>query len=202
VALICKCNTPGNPDRTQIGCSTETCKKWLHEECVKHHALMRTYERLGKDKPHVSSARAKDGKALEDEATRPLSPSETDAAGSVQDSIGVKSSDIKDNIDVGGADDAPATGRKTADTEKSVLDTLGSGRKVGRPKKKGPTPETNGDTKPNDKPYEGLFKVEMRTDLDNSPPVLIFKDLRQNVEGGDKEWKEPIACLCCGNQIV
>jgi hypothetical protein len=168
---------------------------------------MRTYQLLGTDKPHVSES-AKDAKSPEkEEIQRPISPSETGPAGLAQDSIGVKSSDgVKDNVDVGGDhQDAPATGKKSADTEKigseTPSGTPGTGRKVGRPKKNAPKPETNGDAK-NNKPYEGLYEVTVRTDLEDGPPALFFKDLRENVKGGEKEWREPLLCLVCNNRIV
>ncbi|CCC05184.1 unnamed protein product [Sordaria macrospora k-hell] len=53
VELVCGCNTPANPDKLLVGCSSESCKKWLHEECIKDQALRATFERLGTDKPHV-----------------------------------------------------------------------------------------------------------------------------------------------------
>lgn len=53
VELVCGCNTPANPDKLLVGCSSESCKKWLHEECIKDQALRATFERLGTDKPHI-----------------------------------------------------------------------------------------------------------------------------------------------------
>lgn len=157
---------------------------------------MRIYEQLGKDKPHVS-AETKDKpaekKEEEDkkEVKRPLSPTETGAAGLAQDSIGVVSSAAND--------DAPSTDRKNAETEKNGSQTPvpGSARKAGRPKKHA---EVNGDAKPSDKPYDGLFDVEIH--IDTNPPQLVFKDLRENVQGGDKKWTETIKCLVCGNQCM
>lgn len=171
----------------------------MHKPCIKHDALMRTYKELGTDKPHIS-AESKDKPSAKEEVQRPLSPTETGAAGLAQDSIGVVSSGTKDNVDVsGGSDDAPATGKKSAETEQNGSETPvpGSGRRAGRPKKHS---ETNGDAKPSDKPYEGLFDVEILVDV--NPPQLVFTDLRENVKGGDKSWSENIMCLCCGNQCI
>lgn len=53
VELVCACNNPANPDKLLVGCSSESCKKWLHEECIKDQALRATFERLGTDKPHI-----------------------------------------------------------------------------------------------------------------------------------------------------
>ncbi|CAK7267200.1 hypothetical protein SEPCBS119000_002419 [Sporothrix epigloea] len=52
---ICCCNQPGNPDKMLIGCSYGSCAKWIHEECLKHYALMRVYERLGQSRPHITT---------------------------------------------------------------------------------------------------------------------------------------------------
>lgn len=170
----------------------------MHKPCIKHDALMKAYNQLGTDKPHVS-AESKDKPAEKEEVKQPLSPKEPGV--SVQDSIGVSSA-AKDNVDAADANgDAPPTGKKTAETEKngSQPPTPGSGRKLpGRPKKTELVP--NGGAKSADKPYEGLFDVEIRLDL--APPQLIFTDLRENVEGGDKEWREPITCLLCGTLVV
>src|SRR5687767_6116766 len=48
VEPVCSCSQPENPDKTLVGCSNELCKKWLHDDCLIHEALMKTYERLGK----------------------------------------------------------------------------------------------------------------------------------------------------------
>jgi hypothetical protein len=185
---ICTCNQPGNPDEELIGCTTADCGKWMHKPCIKHEALMRTYEALGKDKPHVSAeTKDKPAEPKEEEVKRPLSPTEPGAAGLAQDSIGVAPADAKD--------EAPSSGKKDAETEENGTGTPvpGSARK-GRPRKH---VETNGVTKASGKPYEGLFDVEIQ--LETTPPQLTFRDLRENIEGGDKEWSEPLKCLLCGN---
>ncbi len=105
VELVCSCNTPGNPDKLLIGCTTESCKKWMHEHCVVEEALKAAYKRLGTDKPHlpaVTTKKEEDG----DEGKRPLSPTETGVEGSTEHSIDVKaegaSSDVgtRDNVEV------------------------------------------------------------------------------------------------------
>lgn len=66
VELVCGCNTPANPDKLLVGCSSESCKKWLHEECIKDQALRATFERLGTDKPHIPVKEEKVDKKEED----------------------------------------------------------------------------------------------------------------------------------------
>jgi len=186
----------------------------MHEQCIKDEALRATYNRLGTDKPHLPPEIPKKEKD-EDEAKRPLSPTETGAAVSAQHSIDVKAdadSVMNDNVEVkqGEDEDAqaapedspPATSTDArATSEKTEVQTPAkassgkpsSTRKAGRPKKKS---EANGD---NSKPWEGLFEVTLKTD---GVSILEFKDLRQGVEGGQKTWTESVKCLVCGNQVV
>ncbi|KAK3500572.1 hypothetical protein B0T13DRAFT_224797 [Neurospora crassa] len=93
VELVCGCNTPANPDKLLVGCSSESCKKWLHEECIKDQALRATYERLGTDKPHIPVKEEKVDKKEEDEDdSKEESKAKTEANGDTQqpDSVDVK----------------------------------------------------------------------------------------------------------------
>ncbi|KAK1755075.1 hypothetical protein QBC47DRAFT_208541 [Echria macrotheca] len=223
VELVCSCNTPAHPDNLLVGCTTETCKKWMHEQCIKDEALKNTYNRLGTDTPHRSPGSGKDSKG-QDEAKRPLSPTETTgAAVSAQHSIDVKANgdsdsvQVRDNVDVKQSEDEDAPGapedsaaepsveppskaesetptKATTTTSSKLILTTGKG-KPGRPKKKGL--DANGSS---GKPWEGLFEVTLKM-TESSPPVLEFKDLREGIVGGEKTWTEPVTCLVCGNQV-
>lgn len=140
---VCDCNQPANPDKMLVGCGDESCGKWIHEECLKHYALMRVYERLGRDKPHVAEKKededtaedatkdTKDAKeaplegALKSEASNedvkgPLSPHESGGAVSAQHSIDVKpDSDSADKSSANGNNDSVDTLATTV----SSLDT-------------------------------------------------------------------------------
>ena len=222
--MLCKCSLPGNPDKTLIGCTTEPCKQWLHEDCIKHEALLATYRRLGTDKPHIAEHPvAKDDKAV-DEAKRPLSPKETGVAVSTQQSIDVKQSvetpaaaatqaNTGDSVDVKGAGEPSTTAASGSQTggaagtqpqsavDKSALESpsvQGTPSKTGTPAKKGKgRKKAAGAVEP--KPYQGLFSISLR--MSTSPPVLEIKDLREGIVGGEKQWTEPIKCLVCGSQI-
>ncbi|KAK3341102.1 hypothetical protein B0T25DRAFT_330612 [Lasiosphaeria hispida] len=219
VELVCSCNTPAHPDNLLVGCTTETCKRWMHEQCIKDEALKVTYEQLGTDKPHRSPDSTKDSKN-EDEAKRPLSPTETGAAVSAQHSIDVKADgepdtvhiNTKDNVEVKQSEDEDAPGapedsiaepsvepqsKSESDTpsKASVKASAAANRKVGRPRKK--LGETNGDSS---KVWDGLFEVNLKM-MESGPPLLEFKDLREGIIGGDKTWTEPVKCLVCGNQV-
>ena len=150
---------------------------------------MNTFKRLGKDKPH-KSAPIKEEQEDADGPKRPLSPSESGAAQTAQQSIDVKpeeqqatntSTEVENGVSKLKVEDtvAVASGTET--------------KKRGRPRR----------SEPNDpgtaKPYQGLFEAAIRNDV--SPPIVEIKDLRQKVTGREKEWSESINCLCCGQQI-
>ncbi|KAL8366205.1 hypothetical protein RB595_004796 [Gaeumannomyces hyphopodioides] len=209
VELVCKCGQPANPDKTLIGCSNfkNNCGKWLHLDCLEHDALMKVYERLGKDKPHVASESAlkneKDG-----DTKRPLSPKESGGAASAQQSINVKSVEVEGIKPEGKSarleeTPAPATPaepnhkpiKKSASAEppSSRAGGAGAGRKggrSGRSKRKGEPANT----------YEGLFEANTKMDL--TPPMIEIVDLRQGTQGGKKKWLEPMLCPICGETIV
>ncbi|KAG7292653.1 hypothetical protein NEMBOFW57_002689 [Staphylotrichum longicolle] len=215
VDLVCSCNTPGNPDKLLIGCTTESCKKWMHEHCIIEDALRRTYKRLGTDKPHVAEVTTKKEEEG-DEGKRPLSPTETGADGSTEHSIDVKAEaapsdavhvSTKDNVEMpklaaARTADGRAASENTNNTDtpsKPAAATAGSkstpGRKPGRPRKKGA--EANGDSA---RPWEGLFEASLKT-ADIGPPVIEFRDLREGIVGGEKTWTERVKCLLCGDQV-
>ncbi|KAI0848933.1 hypothetical protein F5Y00DRAFT_78374 [Daldinia vernicosa] len=186
--LRCKCNRPENPDKRLFGCSNEECKKWLHDECLIHEALLKTYKRLGTDKPHKPTP-VKEEEAGE-AAKRPLSPSETGAAQTAEQSIDVKPEEQQQTIELADVENAlPAI--KAESTSVSVATSKPKPR--GRPRKSG----VDGPTAA--KPYEGLFEGVIQSDL--SPPVLEITDLRESVTGGDKSWTEPLHCLICDHEI-
>ncbi len=118
VEIVCICGNPANPDNTLIGCANEGCGKWLHDECLKHDALSKTFKRLGKDKPHTKTSDRKRNDKDEEQANRPLSPTESGAAESAMHSIDVKANgdgeaeqdvvQVNDNVDVRRSEDDDA----------------------------------------------------------------------------------------------
>ncbi|ERS99830.1 hypothetical protein HMPREF1624_03195 [Sporothrix schenckii ATCC 58251] len=103
IETVCDCNQPANPDKMLVGCGDDNCAKWIHEECLKHYALMRVYERLGHDKPHIAVkpalADVVKSETGTDDVKEPLSPRESGGAASAQHSIDVKA----DTVEVQGA---------------------------------------------------------------------------------------------------
>ncbi|RYP48641.1 hypothetical protein DL768_005485 [Monosporascus sp. mg162] len=187
----CRCNRPENPDKRLIGCTNSECKKWLHDDCLVHEALLNTYRRLGTDKPHKPTP-IKEEQENGEEPKRPLSPSESGAAQTAQQSIDVKPEDQRATIRLG---DVEKNGT-AAKIEESMTVAVASGtesKKRGRPRKSEPgDPGTA-------KPYEGLFEAFIMNDI--NPPTLEIKDRRENVTGGEKRWMERINCIVCGHQI-
>ncbi|KAF4782434.1 BAH domain-containing protein [Colletotrichum scovillei] len=208
VERTCKCRQPANPDKTLVGCSNKECGKWLHEHCLREETLMRTYERLGKDKPHFTakpptdgtasvaeSDKVKEEKPLDDGVNEPLSPTESGA-------------DVKQTIDAKPSDALEETnGQSVTEGTPAVVDervsqppttpatptvpevsAATSSRKVRSFKKK----PTSADVKP----WEGLF--EARILMDMTPSTIEIRDLRENVTEGEKVWTEPLLCVVCG----
>lgn len=213
VEIICECQQPANPDKPLLGCTNKSCEKWLHNECLEHRALLSTYERLGKDKPHVKPPESPKDSKDEEEPKRPLSPKETGGAVSAQHSIDVKADGIgdgeavqvNDNVEVKRIeDDAPtASEDRTVSSETPAKDgsatettsKLTPGRRSGRPRKR-----NSEAVEDNSKPYLGLFTATVRSEI--SPPMVEIRDIRHNIEGGEKTWLEPIDCPICGARIL
>lgn len=105
-----------------VGCGDDNCAKWIHEECLKHYALMRVFDRLGHDKPHIAvkpaPADVVKSETGTDDVKEPLSPRESGGAASAQHSIDVKA----DTVEVQGASDDDE-----ADKESSSADARTNG---------------------------------------------------------------------------
>lgn len=219
VDLVCSCKTPEHPDKILLGCTSETCKIWMHEQCIIDQALRATYDRLGTDKPHRCPHAIKGEKAGE-EAQRLLSPTETGADMATQQSIDVKAGAdgapadgihvSEDNVEVKQPEDedapeapedaivdAPAVTRTANPKTTSETSSKGTpppkttlARKIGRPRKSYGVAS---------RPWEGLFSVSLR--MEATPPMLAYEDLRAGIKGGEPTWTEPIKCLSCGSEI-
>lgn len=183
-----------------VGCSAEDCKKWLHEECLRHEILMKVWEELGAYKPHMAPD-VKEEKQ-EEEAKRPLSPIEpgtaavaaelpiqvkTDGEGEM-----VKASDtvaVKEGSTVAAEGSAQPQNGRASTTQTPTVET--PARKGGRGRKKA-------DTNLNQKPYEGLFEATFVSESG----TFEIKDLRTGVEGGQRSWTVDAHCLICGTRIA
>ncbi|TLD10340.1 hypothetical protein PgNI_06310 [Pyricularia grisea] len=203
VETICSCGQPANPDNILIGCSKENCGNWLHQDCLIHDALLKTWERLGADKPYVAV------KEETKETRRPLSPTEPGAAASAQQSIDVKATSIKD-VEIK-MDDVKTDGPIVKTSEEPASSVAPSETPVPRARRgtstpnPTPVPQKGGrgrgrGRRKADKPYEGHFEAKTRMDL--TPPVIEITDMRESIVGGQKSWEEPMDCLICKKRIV
>ncbi|KAH7012239.1 uncharacterized protein B0I36DRAFT_340721 [Microdochium trichocladiopsis] len=177
----CYCNCPENPDKKLICCTNGKCRKWLHDDCLVHKALLRTFARLGTDKPH-QPAPVKDEQDNETGRVCP-SPSEFGAVPTAEPSVDVKpgepnTAEMADVAKVLPIIQAESTGQAPEPRKR------GRGRKPDAQKAKS---------------YDGYFSAIIRDNV--SPPVVEITDLREEVTGGLKEWTEPLDCLVCGQQI-
>ncbi|CAM1507223.1 Fc.00g068640.m01.CDS01 [Cosmosporella sp. VM-42] len=191
VDLLCKCETPANPDKTLIGCTNNECNKWMHDDCLCHDVLMRVYDQLGTDKPHRKEHLGVKTEKGADRAARPLSP--TDTGKETQPTIDVRSGEAQDNVLVRKVDETTPqpTGTPSRVPPTPSADTIPKSSAAKRGRKKKPMDQ---------KPYEGLFKATLRMDGEG-PTKWEIEDLRENVPGGDKTWIENAQCLLCGVTI-
>lgn len=201
VDRVCRCNEPGNPDKVLIGCSSDSCKKWLHEECLKHDILMKVWDELGALNPKKASD-VKEEK-LEQQANRPLSPVEPGSATVANElPIQVKTDGEGDTVKASG-DSVDVKEERDRTTESSAQPQNGRASTTQTPsaevpRKIGPG---RGRKKPehdlNIRPYEGKFDATFKPEED----VFEIQDLREGVEGGLRTWTEQVQCLVCGSRI-
>ncbi|KAI5466651.1 hypothetical protein BGZ63DRAFT_344797 [Mariannaea sp. PMI_226] len=193
VDLTCKCETPANPDKTLIGCTNSDCGKWMHNECLSHDVLMRVYERLGTDLPHLAQEPAIKEEKGDEEATRPLSPMESGEK-DTQATIDVRSGSVQGLQDQAIVKKAATETPRTTMTPTPVPTASNADTPLKASAKK------NRKKKSSDyKPYLGLFEANLK--MNDGPTVWEIKDLRENVTGGEREWTEPANCLICGSVI-
>ncbi|MBE3045566.1 hypothetical protein IMZ48_24070 [Candidatus Bathyarchaeota archaeon] len=196
VEPTCKCGQPEHPDKTLVGCSNEACGKWLHDECLIHDALMRTYERLGEDKPHNPAAAVKKDEDAESK-NPPLSPTDT-GLDETRQTIDVKADESQDKDQAKGSitaadDKTEATAMVAAPTE-SPAPAETPGRK-----KKSRVSDAAAAKEKAAKPYLGLFSASLKMDF--SPPTIEIVDLREGVGAGEKSWTEALRCILCESLI-
>ncbi|KHN93860.1 ebs-bah-phd domain-containing protein [Metarhizium album ARSEF 1941] len=197
VDLTCKCQTPANPDKTLIGCTNADCGQWLHYECLLHDSLLRIYERLGTDKPHISDKAekklVKTEREMDEDVRGPLTPTES------------KMERTPPAIDVKGPSENgnhAAGGRTSESTPKGPTQTPTPGppNSVGpRSAKSASAKKGRGKKAIQDKPYEGLFEASLK--MNDGPMVWVISDLRANAGGGDRTWTERAQCLVCRRMI-
>ena len=198
VEATCKCGQPEHPDKTLVGCSNEDCGKWIHDDCLIHDALMRTYERLGEDKPHnpTGEAAVKKDEADGDSKKPPLSPTDT-GLDETRQTIDVKADEsqekTKASITAADGEKTEATAVVAASTEERA-ETETPGRK-----KRSKGADAAAAKEKAAKPYLGLYSASLKMDF--SPPLIEIVDHRENIGAGEKSWTEPLRCIICDSLI-
>jgi hypothetical protein len=149
---------------------------------------MKTFKRLGKDKPHQSAQSPMKGMKEEEEGVkRPLSPKEP-VAGATQQTIDVNPDGVRDE------EPKQETSVEVEEESKSIEQSVDDKALVRRTKLRIKREEDPS------KPYLGLFSASILADA--TPPTIEITDLRDDVTGGDKVWTEQLSCLVCGTPIV
>ncbi|KAH6986726.1 hypothetical protein EDB80DRAFT_731905, partial [Ilyonectria destructans] len=190
VEVLCKCETPANPDRMMVGCTSTPCGKWMHEECLNYDVLMRVYGQLGTGKPHQTKGTIVKERQSDDKAACSLSPKNGEEK-ETRSVIDVRYGEAYNNSRVkkveGGISqpsEAPTPSPTPSNTDAQAKPTAKKSRK-----RKGA----------DSKPYEGLFKATLN--LSDGPTTWEIQDLRENVSGGEEIWSELVHCLLCGVTI-
>ncbi|KAH8658920.1 hypothetical protein BGZ61DRAFT_465711 [Ilyonectria robusta] len=190
VDILCKCETPANPDRMIVGCTSTACGKWIYKECLNYDVLMRVYGQLGTGKSHQTKATIIKEKQSDYKAACPLNPKNGEEK-ETQSVIDARYGEAYNNSLVkkveGGISrpsEAPTPGPITSNTDAQAKPTAKKSRK-----RKGA----------DCKLYEGLFKATLN--LSDCPTTWEIQDLRENVLGGDETWSEQVYCLFCGVTI-
>ena len=187
-----------------VGCGDDSCAKWIHEECLKHYALMRVYERLGHDKPHIKAkpslselavgSGAVKSEAGTDDVKEPLSPREIGGAASAQHSIDVKA----DTVEVQGAsEDDDAEGGDHAGAKNSSRtngNTDGPGGKDVAVRSKGKdsaasTPQLKREVTPSESEAGAGLQGKSATGLATPTPAPATSGAAGSSVGGSKSRK-------------
>jgi hypothetical protein len=156
-------------------CPNQECRKWMHEDCLRHDALMRVYKRgeskFQDIKDHETTTEGRDEATILilDPASAPpptLAPAPAQKLG-----------------------DTVAAAATYADLPKFPLFRPSASQST--------TPAARKRTKR--EPYRGLFEATL--DPCSSPLAWHVRDSIGNVTGGVKKWRERARCLFCSNLL-
>ena len=191
VDIICECETPANPEKRLIGCTSSKCEQWMHHECLTHDILMQVYVRLGTDKPHRTDEAVSNAEEAKN-AICNLSPTGAEKKETIR-TIDVQYEKSRGNIHV--KEIIPETPLVTRNStpRPTPLKSIMAG-----PVKR----STKNDQKKKverSKPYAGLFEAKLK--MQEGPTAWEIRDLRESVTGGEKTWTEKVHCLICGAVI-
>ena len=182
---------PENPDKMLLRCPNDTCNTWLHEECLAHAAIVRTWERLGNNEPQSpwpESSRTGDDRQKE--------PKDLEGSGvqkQTQPDFRAEEENERN------AQKGVAELNNTAFDSGRALRSHAARPSIPTSTKRKRSPRAERLVSDAYKPYLGLFKAVIQ----NSPPTPMaeIQDLRPGVVGGEKSWLEPLRCLVCDSAI-
>jgi hypothetical protein len=175
VDKICKCQTPANPDRMQIGCTSSKCGKWMHYECLFDDVL----QRLGTESSHEIEGPSMNEYNSEG-LTFSFSPTTERRVQSTSEAPPEKT---RDAVPVALAGEGCTFNIKQltpVSTPPRAIPTLIEGSTKTYYRK---------DTLSH-KPYEGLFKIGLM--MEGGPIRWEVCDLRD-----ERCWAERVFCLLC-----
>jgi len=175
--------------------------------------LTKTYQQLGKSKPHGNAKRPVLPKPEPDDPEPTQSIIEANPAGDTikvdTDALIIKADTSAPAIKADAGDDnlkadqadptaKPDTAESILAKEKprDVTPAVGGKKLASRTKKRS---QDDGLNKVSTKPYAGLFEATIKADA--TPPVIEIKDLRPNMAEGESVWTEPLKCLVCAKEI-
>ncbi|KAF4970243.1 hypothetical protein FSARC_2682 [Fusarium sarcochroum] len=179
VDIICECETPANPEKMVIGCTSSKCEQWMHHECLTHDILMQVYARLGTDKPHLTDGAESTAEEAKN-AICNLSPTGAEKKETIC-TIDVQHEKSRGNIHV-----------------KEIIPETPLVTIVATPAKRSARNDQKKKVE-SFKPYAGLFEANLK--MQEGPTAWEIRDLRESVTGGEKTWTERVHCLICGAVI-
>jgi hypothetical protein len=154
-----------------ISCSNKECGKWMHDDCLRHDALMRVYERPGRTPPQDCNENG----TMVEKGDGAMSSTSTRAHAST-----------------------PALEKTTEETTAFETSTEPLGLSLfTAPAPPSATSATKKGAKK--EPYRGLFDATLI--LDNGPLGWRIEDLRDKAASGAKEWRELARCLFCSSLL-
>lgn len=133
----------------------------MHHECLNHDVLLRVYEQLGTDRPHLREQPSVKEEKADERPTRPLSPTEPGDK-ETQPTIDVRAAEPQDNVHVKRAEEGTPrpTETPTPAPPPSAPDSVAktTSAKKGRKRKSADY-----------KPYQGLFTATLK--MNEGPSV-------------------------------
>lgn len=161
---------------------------------------MRTYERLGEDKPYKATGDVALKKNEADDGSKNPSVSFPDTGLDETWQIDVKADGLQDNTNAG-ITVADAVDNDETEITAAVavpIEVHPVAEKRSR-KKRSKKADAAAAREKAAKPYLDLFSASLKIDL--NPPLIEVKDLRESIGASEKSWTVPLRCISCESLI-